>query len=508
MMIRRTFCIEDEKMHLNLTHALSKPWRLLAVLLCAALTAIAQPLPSAAAAETVAGQNLTVLRIHGSNTMGAALVPKLVEAWLKSSGWRGVQKRSVAFDEQTILATHPDGRRIQVELQAHGTSTGVADLIANKCDIAMASRAVKPEERAQNSAQNGIDLVGREHVIALDGVAVVVNPKNPLAQIDLGTLRAIFTGKKTAWSAENVIGNATIRVLARDAQSGTFDAFKALVLEGSDIAGGAQRFESNRAIAEQVAQDINSIGFLSLSELGGTKALAIDAGGMRAASPSMASIAVEDYPLTRRLSFYTRARGPNLGEAFVRYALGNEAQKIVGDLGFVNLAVRAVDAPNLANAPSDYGRFIQGAKRLSVNFRFTNSIAILDNRAKMDIYRLAAFMSRAEGPGILKLAGFTDNSLRKAALADSMSEVWAEFVADGLNKSKVRVHELRGFGAAMPVADNANARGRELNRRVEVWWVPSVPRPAATPNALKPKALKPATFGVQPVHPTSSAATR
>ena len=413
------------------------------------------------------------LRIHGSNTIGAALAPALVEGWLRVNGWRDIQKRVPAFDELLIAATQADGRRIQVELRAHGTSTGISDLIAGTCDVAMASRALKAEERSQFSRQYSLDLTQREHVIALDGVAVVVHPNNPLNTANLATLRGIFTASQGSWTGSDGVPRK-IRVLARDAQSGTFDAFKALVLDGADVAPSVERFESNRAIAVEVAKDVDSIGFLSVSEISATKALAIDGGGARAELPSMASIAVEDYPLTRRLSLYTRAGAPKLAEDFVRYALTNEAQQTVEHAGFVNLAVRALDATSVANAPTEYLRFVQGAKRLSVNFRFENSVAIFDNRAQVDLYRLAGFLKRNEHRGgILKLAGFTDNSLKKPALAVSMSEVWAEFVADGLGRSQVRVQELHGFGAAMPVADNASTRGRELNRRVEVWWVPA-----------------------------------
>jgi len=413
------------------------------------------------------------LRIHGSNTIGAVLAPALVEGWLKTNGWREIQKRVPAFDELIVTATHADGQRIQVELKAHGTSTGIANLIAGTCDVAMASRAVKFEERSQFSRQYNLELAQREHVIGLDGVAVVVHPSNPLNSVDLATLRGIFTAKQNGWTDINGV-SSKIRVLARDAQSGTFDAFKALVLEGADVASNVERFESNRAISLEVAKDVDSIGFLSLSEIAKNKALAIDGGGARSELPSIASIAVEDYPLTRRLSLYTRAGAPRLADDFVRYTLTNDAQQTVEKSGFVNLAVRALDAPSVANASGDYLRFVQGAKRLSVNFRFENSVAIFDNRAQIDLYRLAGFLKRYEHRGgVLKLAGFTDNSLKKPALAVSMSEVWAEFVADGLGRSQVRVQELHGFGAAMPVADNASARGRELNRRVEVWWVPA-----------------------------------
>ena len=132
-------------------------------------------------------------------------------------------------------------------------------------------------------------------------------------------------------------------------------------------------------------------------------------------------------------------------------------------------------APALAQAPQVYQDFVRGAKRLSVNFRFNQSVALLDTRAQADILRLSHFLREPKNAGVLKLVGFTDDSLKKVYLADSMSETWAELVANGLGSSGVRVESLLGLGTRLPVAQNSTERGRALNRRVEVWWLPAAP---------------------------------
>ena len=166
------------------------------------------------AAAAPATQPVLTLRVHGSNTIGAVLAPSLVVGWLQANGWRDIEKRIPAFDELVISAAQADGQRIQVELKAHGTSTGIKDLMAGTCDVAMASRAIKAEERSQFSLQYGLDLAQREHVIALDGVAVVVHPNNPLSNVNLATLRSIFTGAQNSWTTING-APSKIRVLAR-----------------------------------------------------------------------------------------------------------------------------------------------------------------------------------------------------------------------------------------------------------------------------------------------------
>lgn len=412
-----------------------------------------------------------VLRIHGSNTLGAHLAPSLLKNWLRARGWSEITETTPAAEQSRITARL--GRQtLEIEVIATGTGKGIVDFINGECDIAMASRTVSPQERTLNAQRNGFDMLGTEHVVAMDGVAVVVHPRNPLASLDLPAIEQIFSGKTTNWRTLN--GQAgEIRVLARNDESGTFDAFKAMVLNQSSLSTRAERFTSNHEIAEAVAKDPQAIGFLSYSEIGASKALSINGGGVGAVAPMLASIATEDYPLARRLIFYSRPKRSQLGEDFIQYSLSQAAHRTIDDTGFVSLMVRPVAAAALAQAPKVYQDFVRGAKRLSVNFRFNQSVALLDTRAQADIVRLSHFLREPKNAGVLKLVGFTDDSLKKVYLADSMSETWAELVANGLGSSGVRVESLLGLGTRLPVAQNTTERGRALNRRVEVWWLPA-----------------------------------
>lgn len=446
--------------------------RLLVGLICSAATALvmAQTAPAA-----------TMLRIHGSNTLGAHLTPDLLKAWFAARGWTDVTQ-SVLEAEQTRFSARRGAETLQVEVIATGTGKGIAEFIAGDCDIAMASRSVTPEERALNAKRNGFDMLATEHVVALDGIAVVVHPQNPLASIDIAALEQIFSGKQLQWQPING-RNGTIRLLARNDESGTFDAFKAMVLNQSSLGGRAERFGSNHQIAETVLKDPDAIGFLSYSEIGASKALAINGGGVSPVAPELASIATEDYALARRLIFYSRPNRSPLGEDFIQFSLSHAAHPTIDRAGFVSLQIRPVPSAALARAPKVYQDFVRGAKRLSVNFRFNQSVALLDTRAQADIVRLSHFLRQPKNAGVLKLVGFTDDRLKKVYLADSMSETWAELVANGLGSSGVRVESLLGLGTRLPVAQNTTERGRALNRRVEVWWLPATPSAAGTSSA-------------------------
>ncbi len=406
------------------------------------------------------------IRIYGSNTIGAHLAPELVTRWMSSQGWQGIKNTSPRTDEQLISATRNDGSKVQIELKAHGTATGLEALAAGNCEIAMASREAKLEEQMQYTKMTSHNLINQEHVIGVDGVAVVVHTANPLSQINSATLNAIFSGRIARWNSINGV-NAPIKVIVRDQKSGTFDAFKAAIMGTQAISSAAQSFDANAAIDQAIAKDPYAIGFLSATEIKLSKPLTIDS-----IAPTNANIAIEDYPLSRRLLLYSQAKPGPLVSSFVHYVMSDVGQQTVEQKGFVNLIVRPVEVSLHPNAPAAYADFVRDAKRLNVSVRFNNSDVILDSRAEMDMFRIASFLSKQKQKGALRLVGFTDNQLKSPFLADSMSETWAELVATSFGQSNVRVESLRGFGARLPIADNSNARGQALNRRVEVWWVP------------------------------------
>ncbi len=416
------------------------------------------------------------LRIHGSNTVGQRLAPSLVRAWLTHNGWQKIDSFATAPEELLLVATRP-GQKLSVKIASHGTSTGFSDLAEGKADIAMASRAPKLEERNRNITLHKKDLEDLEHVVALDGIAIVIHPQNPIAALDVTQIREIFAGKINNW---NALGNrpAPIRILARDEKSGTFDAFNSMVLAGAAIKANAERFESNTQIAEQVATDVNAIGFLSSAATGNAKAIAVRSGNALALPPSHEYVAIEDYLLTRRLSFFTNATNNALVRSFIDFSLTNQGQQLVEALSFVQLQIRPIELDLHSDAPQDYLAFVEGAKRLSLNFRFNNGDTLLDRRAEKDVYRLVEFASRPENRGgKLRLVGFTDNQMRTEFFARAMSESWAELVADRLSRTIVRVDGLRGYGMNLSVADNATEAGRASNRRVEVWWLPPQTNP-------------------------------
>lgn len=409
-----------------------------------------------------------VLRLHGSNTVGAELAPALVDSWLRARGWTELKNVETKLDERVITAQR-GGAQVRVEIHAHGTATGFADLAAESTDFAMASRPVTAKELASAQQMASLDSAQQEHVLALDGLALVVHPQNPLRALTMAQVKALFGGQINNWKALGG-SDVPVRLYARDERSGTFDTFKSLVLGGLPLAT-AKRFESNRALVDSVLGDPAGIGFVGLNAVGKSKALAIADAQALAILPTAATVATEDYPLSRRLFLYhARVLSP-LGREFLDYTLGDAGQNLVPAGGFVSMRIAALQLKPPTRAPEEYQRLSEGAQRLSVNFRFNNSNAILDNRALRDVKRIANFMGRPENrDATLRLAGFTDQSFEMAYSELTLSESWADLVASELNRAGVRVERVRGFGSALPVADNQSDAGRSRNRRVEVWF--------------------------------------
>lgn len=408
------------------------------------------------------------LRLCGSNTIGSELAPALVEAFLKKRGASQVE-RSAGTGKQIFL-TSTGSNGLRVSIAAEGTSTAFTGFAAGECDIGMASRAMSDDEK-NTLAAKGIDDLrapATEHVIALDGIAVIVHPGSHVRSLDKDQVQAIFTGAVTDWSKVGGKPGA-IDVYARDEKSGTFDTFKNLALGSQPIAPTAKRFSESDKLSDAVAVDPNGIGFIGLAYVRTARAVSISDHGLSPSLPSPFTVATESYPLARRLYFYTLPTPKTpLAIDLVNFATSGEGQDVVAKTGFVDLSIAS--SSNAAcddRCPKDYAALVRAAKRLSLDFRFRQGGNELDSRATRDIDRLVFFL-RAHPASRLMLLGFSDSSGQAAANV-ALSLDRAKSVASELEARGVKADVVSGFGSAMPVASNGDAGGRQRNRRVEVW---------------------------------------
>lgn len=412
----------------------------------------------------------TQLRIHGSNTIGAELMPVLAEAWMKGKGFSNVSRKPLGLDEFQLVGTNAAGEQLIIDIKSHGSSTAFSDLGSGATDIGMASRPIKASEVNSLAKLGKLNDVKSEYVLGLDGVAVIVNPANALARLDKGTLRKIFTGEIKDWAQAG--GKAgPIHVLARDAKSGTFDTFNNLVLDDKSLVADAKRFESNDELSAAVAADPAAIGFTGLAYVKKNRVLAIS-DGLTAISPTPFSVATEDYALARRLFLYVPQSGGQSGLAkeFADFTVSEKGQRMIDQAGFISQEIRAEATEFATDLPDEYKQLTKGAKRLSLNIRFTKGSTDLDNKAKRDVERLVVFMKRdSNQSGKLMLYGFSDANEAIPMVALSLSTDRADTVADLLIRQGLKPIRVRGYGSVAAVAANDSEAGRYKNRRVEVW---------------------------------------
>ena len=411
-----------------------------------------------------------ILKLQGSNTIGAELAPALAEEFLKKQGAVRIRRVPGKNHEEQLVEGIMEGRRNRaVEIKAHGSTTAFEGLQANACDIGMSSRRIKDDEVKRLSLLGNMTSRANEHVLALDGVAVIVNSTNPVATLTMADTQGLFTGKIPEWKQLNSAAKAApVHVYARDDKSGTFDTFKSLVLHKEKLANDAKRFEDSVKLSRDVSGDPNGIGFIGLPYVKSSKAVAIS-GGAQPILPTPFTVATEDYGLARRLYLYTPGQPKNQKiRDFVEFALSPEGQAIVEKSGFVPLSIRMGNSSIPANAPERYRMLAGNAERLSLNVKFAAD-GQLDNKAYRDLDRLVRALSSKELQGRqLLLFSFTDaSSDPHSSLALSHQRVGQ--VAQELRSRGIMVAAAEGFGSSLPVADNSTKEGRQRNNRVEIW---------------------------------------
>ncbi len=229
--------------------------------------------------------------------------------------------------------------KVSVAVTGGGSGTGIAALLSKTCDIAELSRELKPEEIAM-AKEKGFEP--KQITVAMDGLAVVVHPANPVSQLTMDQLAAIFSGAVTNW--QEVGGtNLSIVVLSREVNSGTHVYFKEHVLRGSnkdsqaEFAANALMLSSSQAIADEVAQNTGAIGYYGMGYISAKeKALAIakDANSPFV-RPTIENVIDKTYPISRPLLMVTRGQPLGLVAEFLNFVLGPEGQKIVAKIDFV-----------------------------------------------------------------------------------------------------------------------------------------------------------------------------
>ncbi len=227
---------------------------------------------------------------------------------------------------EAFMDMHSD---VNISVQGGGSGVGIASLIDGTCDIADASRPIKDKELVK-AKENGVQAY--ENVVALDGIAVIVHPSNPVDGLSIEQIKKIYTGEISNW---NEVGgkNMKITVISRDSASGTFETFNELALDKEKVRADALLQASNQAVAQAVSRTPGAIGYVGLGYLS-SSVKGVDVDGVE---PTKENVVNGSYNLARKLFMYTNGAPAGVVKAFIDFVLSEKGQELVEKAGYVPL---------------------------------------------------------------------------------------------------------------------------------------------------------------------------
>ncbi len=258
----------------------------------------------AALLASVGSASAQKLVIKGSDTLGAKLVPMLAEEY---------------------KAAHPG---VSFEIAAEGSTTGITAITDGTAAIGMSSRRAKATEMS-GAAAKGVNL--KPTIVCYDGMAVVVNEKNPLTNLTKKQVEQVFTGDVSDWSAIGGTAGA-FSIYTRNTSSGTYSDWKDLAMKKRDYAPSSQKMAGNEQIVAEVGKNVNGIGYVGVAYIHspGIKVISIEG-----AMPTKAEILKKSYPYARPTFYYTNGEPTGEAAKFIDFTHGEAGQKIVEKVGFI-----------------------------------------------------------------------------------------------------------------------------------------------------------------------------
>ena len=220
-----------------------------------------------------------------------------------------------------------DHSGVTVTYNPTGSGAGIEAVSNGSCDIGLASRALKDEEK-----EGGLT----ETVVALDGIAVIVNGENSVTDLSLEQIASIYTGEVTDWS-EFGSESGTIAVIGRESGSGTRDGFESIT-DTEDKCVLAQELNSTGAVIEAVRTTPGAIGYASLSAVEGQEGITVLT--VEGVAPSEETVLDGTYQIQRPFVFATRTDEAlsDAAQAFFNWATSEDANSLIESAGAVPVA--------------------------------------------------------------------------------------------------------------------------------------------------------------------------
>ncbi|MCU0605948.1 MAG: phosphate ABC transporter substrate-binding protein [Candidatus Edwardsbacteria bacterium] len=220
-----------------------------------------------------------------------------------------------------------------IQVTGGGSGVGIAALINGSTDICQASRAMKASEKQK--LRDRYYSTGVEIPVAKDGVTLYVSEKNPVSELTIEQIRAIYTGAITNWS--KVGGpDAGIVLYGRENSSGTYAFFREVALKNADYSASMQSLPGTSAVVNAVSKDVNGIGYGGAAYAKGVKEIAIKT-AKGSYKPTSENVKSGLYPLSRDLYWYLKGKPSGEIKKLVDWALSPAGQEIVTKVGYFTI---------------------------------------------------------------------------------------------------------------------------------------------------------------------------
>ncbi len=233
---------------------------------------------------------------------------------------------------EAFMKLHPN---VSVSISGPGSGPGIAAIIDNTTDIGQSSRSIRPQE-IERAKANGNNPV--ETIVAWDGLAMIVNKKNPVNHLTMEQIAGIYLGTITNWKE---VGGKDSRIVlvSRDTASGTHAFFKEFVLNDAEFHRNTMFQPSTSTGVIEVTRNERAIFYAGLGYVtDDVKVIGVKQDGdSPAVLPSIATVNDKSYPLARPLFYYTVGEPTGLARAFIDFGLTPAGAELVQKLGFVPL---------------------------------------------------------------------------------------------------------------------------------------------------------------------------
>jgi phosphate transport system substrate-binding protein len=218
---------------------------------------------------------------------------------------------------------------VNITVSESGSGNGAKALVNGSCQVATMSRLLKQNEYEAAVHSEILPVV---HTVALDGIAMIVHPSNPVSRLTLAQVKDIYLGKVRNWSQ---LGgpNMGIVIISRDTNSGTYETFEGKVLKGEKIAKNCEYVGSSGAIRQRVQSTPAAIGYVGIGFIDNSiKALAVEN-----VMPTPDTVKNGSYPISRPLYMVTNDY-PRMGShlyRFINLYLTRKGQAMIEEIGFI-----------------------------------------------------------------------------------------------------------------------------------------------------------------------------